>query len=289
SPSVAAFRGPFEEFPMQLPMAYPPVRGYASPSERAIPTRRSPIGGIRAAATASAGLLMVPGLVVATAAPAAAQPACTVEYADLRIVVVVEPQALVTLVISATNPTLACLEVQAADAYVDGIRYAVSELGAIPNAYLYLDLSHVGLLGYDSNLGPTALLAAEVVAGPGGPGFDHVAGFATNVGNYVATEEGFLPDPEATLLGQLLYTSQFFDWSKHVDVGAHLPAVHAALVGAGFPPDMGALVDTGHNGWGGPDRPTEVSTSTDLNTYVDESRLDRRPHRGAWCNQVGAG
>lgn len=211
------------------------------------------------------------------------------EYADLRIVVVVEPQALVTLVVSATTPTLSCLEVQAADAYVDGIRYAVSELGAIPNAYLYLDLSHAGLLGYDSNLDPTALLAAEVVAGPGGPGFDHVAGFATNVGNYVATEEVFLPDPEATLLGQPLYTSQFFDWSKHFDVGDHLPAVHAALVGAGFPPDIGALVDTGHNGWGGPDRPTEVSISTDLNTYVDESRLDRRPRRGAWCNQVGAG
>jgi cellulose 1,4-beta-cellobiosidase len=32
-----------------------------------------------------------------------------------------------------------------------------------------------------------------------------------------------------------------------------------------------------------------VSSSNDLNTYVDESRLDRRPHRGGWCNQQGAG
>src|SRR5690606_4354492 len=60
------------------------------------------------------------------------------EYADLRIVVVVEPQALITRIISPTQPTLACLEANAADAYVDGIRYAVSELGAISNAYLYL-------------------------------------------------------------------------------------------------------------------------------------------------------
>jgi cellulose 1,4-beta-cellobiosidase len=54
---------------------------------------------------------------------------------------------------------------------------------------------------------------------------------------------------------------------------------------AGF----GMLVDTSRNGWGGADRPTEVSDSTDLNTYVDESRVDRRPHRGGWCNQAGAG
>jgi cellulose 1,4-beta-cellobiosidase len=32
-----------------------------------------------------------------------------------------------------------------------------------------------------------------------------------------------------------------------------------------------------------------VSTSTDLNTYVDQSRIDKRPSRGDWCNQSGAG
>jgi cellulose 1,4-beta-cellobiosidase len=32
-----------------------------------------------------------------------------------------------------------------------------------------------------------------------------------------------------------------------------------------------------------------VSTSTDPNRYVDESRLDRRLHRSNWCNQAGAG
>ncbi|MEO6091293.1 MAG: glycoside hydrolase family 6 protein, partial [Umezawaea sp.] len=30
-------------------------------------------------------------------------------------------------------------------------------------------------------------------------------------------------------------------------------------------------------------------TSTNVNTYVDESRVDRRNHRGAWCNPLGAG
>lgn len=29
--------------------------------------------------------------------------------------------------------------------------------------------------------------------------------------------------------------------------------------------------------------------NADLNTYVDQSRVDRRPHRDGWCNQIGAG
>jgi cellulose 1,4-beta-cellobiosidase len=49
------------------------------------------------------------------------------------------------------------------------------------------------------------------------------------------------------------------------------------------------VVDTSRNGWGGPNRPTGPGTSTDLNTWVDQSRIDRRPTRIAWCNQVGSG
>jgi cellulose 1,4-beta-cellobiosidase len=49
------------------------------------------------------------------------------------------------------------------------------------------------------------------------------------------------------------------------------------------------LIDTSRNGWGGSQRPDSVSSSSDLNTYVDESRVDQRPHRGGWCNQQGAG
>jgi cellulose 1,4-beta-cellobiosidase len=49
------------------------------------------------------------------------------------------------------------------------------------------------------------------------------------------------------------------------------------------------LIDTSRNGWGGPDRPTAASASTSLNTFVNDSRVDRRNHRGAWCNPDGAG
>jgi cellulose 1,4-beta-cellobiosidase len=49
------------------------------------------------------------------------------------------------------------------------------------------------------------------------------------------------------------------------------------------------LIDTSRNGWGGSERPAGPSSSTDPNTFVDESRIDRRIHLGNWCNQAGAG
>src|SRR6185295_682503 len=46
---------------------------------------------------------------------------------------------------------------------------------------------------------------------------------------------------------------------------------------------------TSRSGWGGPDRPTGASPTTDLNWFVDRSRIDRRYHIANWCNQAGAG
>jgi cellulose 1,4-beta-cellobiosidase len=59
------------------------------------------------------------------------------------------------------------------------------------------------------------------------------------------------------------------------------------MISAGFPSNIGMLVDTSRNGWGGANRPTAQSTSTVLDTFVDQSRIDRRAHRGNWCNQRG--
>jgi cellulose 1,4-beta-cellobiosidase len=62
----------------------------------------------------------------------------------------------------------------------------------------------------------------------------------------------------------------------------------------GVPPtSANMIVDTSRNGWGGSSygrvRPTGPSTSTDLETFVNESRLDRRFDKGlwGWCNQAG--
>jgi cellulose 1,4-beta-cellobiosidase len=65
--------------------------------------------------------------------------------------------------------------------------------------------------------------------------------------------------------------------------------MYPRLVSAGFPSSIGMIIDTSRNGWGGSARPTAASTSTVLETWVNASRVDRRPHRGAWCNASGAG
>jgi cellulose 1,4-beta-cellobiosidase len=49
------------------------------------------------------------------------------------------------------------------------------------------------------------------------------------------------------------------------------------------------LIDTSRNGWGGTARPAAPSASTNVDTFVNESRIDRRIHAGNWCNQSGAG
>jgi cellulose 1,4-beta-cellobiosidase len=47
------------------------------------------------------------------------------------------------------------------------------------------------------------------------------------------------------------------------------------------------LVDTSRNGWGGPNRPTRLSADSNVDHFVDQSRVDRRVNRGMWCNQPG--
>jgi cellulose 1,4-beta-cellobiosidase len=49
------------------------------------------------------------------------------------------------------------------------------------------------------------------------------------------------------------------------------------------------LIDTSRNGWGGSNRPAAASTVSDVNTMINQSRIDRRIHVGNWCNQSGAG
>ena len=60
-----------------------------------------------------------------------------------------------------------------------------------------------------------------------------------------------------------------------------------AFIAAGFSSTIGMLLDTSRNGWGGPKRPAGASTSTDLNTFVNATRIDLRIARGNWCNQPG--
>jgi cellulase/cellobiase CelA1 len=207
-------------------------------------------------------------------------------YAGLRKAVVVEPDSLPNLVTNLSEPR--CAEANESGAYVEGIQYALDRLHPIRNTYLYLDIAHSGWLGWDPNFGNAVTLIGDTIRGTDA-GVHSVDGFVTNTSNYVPTEEVFLPDPNLPFGDVPLRSNSFHEWNPYFDELDYAQAMRQAFVDSGFPESIGMLIDTGRNGWGGPDRPTEVSDSTDLNTYVDESRIDRRPIRSDWCNQVGAG
>ncbi|GIG61989.1 glucanase [Longispora fulva] len=206
-------------------------------------------------------------------------------YRNLRIVTVVEIDSLPNLITNTNVP--ACAEAQSTGAYVQGVRYALNKLHAISNVYTYVDAAHHGWLGWDSNFGPAANLFASTVAGTTA-GFASVDGFITNTANYSALTEPHF-SITTTVNGTSVRQSHWVDWNYYVDEGTYATAFRAKLVSLGFAPTLGMLIDTSRNGWGGAARPTGPSTSTVVDTFVNDSRVDRRIHAGNWCNQSGAG
>ncbi|WFE30741.1 glycoside hydrolase family 6 protein [Solwaraspora sp. WMMD791] len=78
------------------------------------------------------------------------------------------------------------------------------------------------------------------------------------------------------------------DWNPYNDELSFASAMRGRLVAAGFDPDIGVVVETSRNGWGGPTRPTGPSTSPNRDVFVDQSRIDRRFSKASYCNQTGA-
>jgi cellulose 1,4-beta-cellobiosidase len=206
------------------------------------------------------------------------------KYAPLRIINIVELDSLPNLITNAGNGhAVMCDTMKANKNYEAGIRYAVGKLHAAgQNIYNYLDVGHHGWLGWDNNFGPTAQLLADTV-GPATGGFDTVQGFISNTSNYSALVEPFVTVSEQTR------PSKWLDWNRYVDEKSFVIAFRQKLVSLGFKSSVGMLIDTSRNGWGGPNRPTKASTASDVDTMVNESRIDRRNHAGNWCNQAGAG
>jgi cellulose 1,4-beta-cellobiosidase len=207
------------------------------------------------------------------------------KYESLRIVGIVEPDSLPNLVTNTGLPT--CAQAQSSGAYVQGIQYAIDKLNANPNVYLYLDAAHSAWLGWPSNIDPAVQLFTSTVQGTR-RGLAGVDGFITNTANYTPTQEPFMTATQ-TVGGNPVQSANFYQWNPHIGEATYTAALYAKLVAAGWPSRTGMLIDTSRNGWGGAARPAGASASTDLNTFVNASRIDRRPHRGLWCNQTGAG
>ncbi|MFF0387395.1 glycoside hydrolase family 6 protein [Kitasatospora sp. NPDC004615] len=211
-------------------------------------------------------------------------------YANLRIVTTVEIDSLPNLVTNAggtATATPACDTMKANGNYVNGVGYALAKLGAIPNVYNYVDAGHHGWLGWDSNLQP-AIDVIKQAATASGSTVNNVQGFITNTANYSALHEPNFTVGDS-VNGTSVRQSKWVDWNNYVDEATYAKAFRAKAVASGFNANVGMLIDTSRNGWGGSSRPAGPGPTTSVDAYVDGGRIDRRFQTGNWCNQSGAG
>lgn len=212
------------------------------------------------------------------------------KYASLRIIAIIEPDSLPNLVTNLSTP--ACQEAaNATYGYVANTRYTLSKLYPLTNVYSYVDIGHSGWLGWTDNFGKAVTLIGDAIKGATG-GVNSIAGFVSNTSGYTPLYEPFLDSLANSAFpgsggGTQTRQAKFYEWNPHFSEVAFVQAWRTAMIAAGFPSSIGMLVDTSRNGWGGANRPTAQSTSTVLDTFVDQSRIDRRAHRGNWCNQPG--
>jgi cellulose 1,4-beta-cellobiosidase len=209
-------------------------------------------------------------------------------YRNLRIVAIVEIDSLPNLItnVSGDTATTQCQVMQQNGNYVTGVQYALSRFHELSNVYNYIDAAHHGWLGWDTNFGPSADLFSSTARGATG-GYDTVDGFIVNTANYSALTEPYF-NINTTVNGQQVRSSSWIDFNQYVDELSFAQAIRTRLA-SNFGNDIGMLIDTSRNGWGGSARPTAASTSTDVDDFVNESKIDQRIHAGNWCNQSGAG
>jgi cellulose 1,4-beta-cellobiosidase len=212
-------------------------------------------------------------------------------YANLRIVTTIEIDSLPNLITNAggtATATANCDVMKANGNYVNGVGYALNKLGAISNVYNYVDAGHHGWLGWDSNLQPTIDLL-KTAATSSGSTVANVHGFVVNTANYSALKEPYFTIDD-TIGGQSIRgTSKWVDWNRYVDEQSYAVAFRQKAAASGFDSNIGMLIDTSRNGWGGANRPTGPGPTTSGDAYVNGGRIDRRFQAGNWCNQSGAG
>ncbi|WP_181150797.1 glycoside hydrolase family 6 protein [Paenibacillus sp. PCH8] len=207
------------------------------------------------------------------------------KYQDIRIVAIIEPDSLPNLVTNLSTP--ACGQASSTGIYEAGIKYTLEKLHAIPNVYNYLDIGHSGWVGWDNNRSGAVSLYTSVVQSTVG-GLSSADGFITNTANTTPLAEPNLSNPDLNIGGQPIKSAKFYEWNPYFDETDFTAALYTDFVQAGWPSSIGFLIDTSRNGWGGVSRPTSA-TGSNINNYVNSGRVDRRDHRGNWCNASGAG
>jgi len=208
-------------------------------------------------------------------------------YPSLRIICILESDSIPNLI---TNLDVAkCQEAESTGAYATCLQYGINQINSVgPNTYIYIDIAHSAWLGWSDNFQPFINKIRQIIGGAT-KGVNSIDGFVDNTANTLPWEEPFIPDGNASIGGSPIKQSTFYDWNPYTQEKTFVNDIRNGMISAGFPSTIGMIYDSGRSGWGGPNRPTAKSTSTDLNTFVNASKIDRRSHRGNWCNQGLAG
>jgi cellulase/cellobiase CelA1 len=182
--------------------------------------------------------------------------------------------------------------------YVQGIQYALNQFHSLPNAYNYLDIGHHGWLGWPQGAALAFPFYASVIKGTTAQ-FASLDGIITNTANYGPTKEPYMTaftEPPGTITGTgttcaspEVCSGTFYSYNAEIDEADYAQEFYTGLTAAGFPSTLGFLIDTSRNGWGGSLRPTGQGTSTVIDTFVNETKIDQRDDMGQWCNQENQG
>jgi cellulose 1,4-beta-cellobiosidase len=202
---------------------------------------------------------------------------------NVRVVAIIEPDSLPNVV---TNQSKSACST-ATPYYETGITYALNALHAISNVYNYLDIAHSAWLGWPSNMSQTPAVYNTVVKGTTA-GYASIDGFISDTANYTPVQEPLLTNPTLSIGGQPVDSATFYQYNPTFDELTYDTQMYNTLVSAGFPSSKRFLIDTSRAGWG-PTHPTTITSASDVNTYVADNKIDKRPFRGDWCNQNNAG
>ena len=202
---------------------------------------------------------------------------------NIRVVAIIEPDSLPNVV---TNQGKSACQT-ATPYYEQGITYALNKLHAVPNVYNYMDIAHSAWLGWPSNMSQTPAVYNTVVKATTA-GYASIDGFISDTANYTPVQEPLLTNPTLSVGGQPVDSATFYQYNPTFDELTYDTQMYNTLVSAGFPSSKRFLIDTSRAGWG-PTHPTTITQASDVNTYVNDNKIDKRPFRGDWCNQNNAG
>jgi cellulose 1,4-beta-cellobiosidase len=202
---------------------------------------------------------------------------------NIRVVAIIEPDSLPNVVTNQSKTACAT----ATPLYETGTTYALNKLHAVSNVYNYMDIAHSAWLGWPNNMSGTPAVYNKVVQATTA-GYASIDGFISDTANYTPTQEPLLTNPTLQINGQNVDSATFYQFNPTFDELTYDTQMYNTLVAAGFPSSKKFLIDTSRNGWG-PTHPTTITSASDVNTYVADNKIDKRPFRGDWCNQNNAG